>query len=58
MSALIQNDLKGYIIGNNQFNFQDARVDDLEIPVIEWEYDENTYTLTLTGIIQHNDGGL
>lgn len=58
MSALTQNDLKGYIIGNNQFNFQDARVDDLKIPVIEWEYDENTYTLTLTGIIQHNDGGL
>lgn len=28
--SLIQNDLKGYIIGNNQFNFQDARVDDLE----------------------------
>lgn len=58
MAALTQNDLKGYIIGNNQFNFQDARVDDLKIPVIEWEYDENTYTLTLTGIIQHNDGGL
>ena len=30
MAALTQNDLKGYIIGTNQFNFQDARVDDLE----------------------------
>ena len=58
MSALTQNDLKGYIIGNNQFNFQDARVDDLEIPDIEWDYDANTYTLTLTGINQYNDGGL
>ena len=56
--ALIQNDLKGYIIGSNQFNFQDARVDDLKIPDIEWDYDANTYTLTLSGIIQHNDGGL
>ena len=28
--SLTQNDLKGYIIGNEQFNFQDARVDDLE----------------------------
>lgn len=30
MAALTQNDLKGYIIGTNQFNFQDARVDNLE----------------------------
>lgn len=58
MAALTQNDLKGYIIGNNQFNFQDARVDDLEIPDIEWDYDANTYTLTLSGISQFNDGGL
>lgn len=30
MAALTENNLKGYIIGTNKFNFQDARVDDLE----------------------------